>query len=110
MTKTTPNVRRNQLWLADCDQPLCTLNSDAWFAWLTDATRFRYHSRATILVSRHFSRPMVAISVRLEPRRRGALWYAYRRVDRILHKRYVGTSAALTTARLDSIATELNLL
>ncbi len=48
------------------------------------------------------------ISVRKEKRRRGVLWYAYLRSYRILHKRYVGTSEALTVARLEEIARVLN--
>ena len=43
-----------------------------------------------------------------EQRRRVGLWYAYRRVHGVLHKRYVGKSAGLTWARLEETAVMLN--
>jgi hypothetical protein len=48
------------------------------------------------------------ISLRKEQRRRGTLWYAYKRNHGVLHKRYVGKSAALTSAKLDEVAVELS--
>jgi LuxR family transcriptional regulator, maltose regulon positive regulatory protein len=53
-------------------------------------------------------RPLGPISVRKERRRQGWLWYAYRRANGQLHKVYVGTSQALTIARLDDVAADLN--
>lgn len=110
MAKTTPIVHHNQLWLFGADHPFCAVDSPAWFAWLAQATTFRYQSNCRIRVTSRFSRSMNAISVRRELRRHCYLWYAYRRVDGTLHKRYVGKVEALTLARLDAISAELNLL
>lgn len=108
MAKTTPKVHHKQLFLNGMDVPLCYLGSDDWFAWLETATSFRYFSEERMPLFQDYSRPLSPISVRKEKRRQGYLWYAYRRAYRQLHKRYVGTSAALTTDRLDEIAFLLN--
>ncbi len=45
---------------------------------------------------------------RKERRRQGWLWYAYRRVHPVLHKRYVGKSDGLTVVKLEETAVLLN--
>jgi hypothetical protein len=110
MAKKTPKVQRNQLYLYDGDNPVCVVGSPAWFDWLATATTFRYYSQQRLIIS-HGAGPLLApISLRKEKRRRGALWYAYRRRHDCLHKRYAGQSAALTGNKLDDIAFTLNQL
>ena len=108
MTKATPKVQHNQLYVQHTIQPHCPIDSAAWFAWLEEATCFRYYSTSSLQVTARVSRPLQAISVRKEKRRRGFLWYAYRRVNGKLNKRYVGRTNTLTITRLDQVAGELN--
>jgi LuxR family maltose regulon positive regulatory protein len=108
MTKTTPKVQHNQLYLPHTTQPHCPMDSAAWFAWLAEATSFRYYSTSSLPVTARVSRPMQPISVRKEKRHRGFLWYAYWRVHGQLNKRYVGRTNTLTITRLDQVAGELN--
>lgn len=110
MAKNTPEVRRTKLYPhAQPDaQFLCALDSPEWFAWLTSATTFRFHTTQRIPVAHTYTRPMRPISVRKEKRRQGFLWYANLRIHGTLYKRYVGRSEALTAQRLDHIAALLN--
>ncbi len=108
MAKTTPKVRDRQLFCYANPAPMCKVDSPAWFAWLETATTFRYFSN-----QRHDwyqgNGPLFApVSFRKERRRRVWLWYAYRRVHRVLHKRYVGKSNGLTAERLEETAVLLN--
>lgn len=108
---TKPQVHNNQLYLdgVNYSQPAtCPLDSPAWFAWLETTATFRYYSTRTRPVARGYSRPLYPISLRKEKRRRGFLWYAYLRKGGQLLKRYAGRSAALTIARLDDLALDLN--
>lgn len=110
MAYSTPYVRRNQLVLPEAPTHfVCKVGTPAWFDWLATASSFRYYSQQFIYVGHTHYRPYEPISVRREKRRQTYLWYAYRRDHGRLHKRYVGTTAALTTARLDEIALRLNL-
>jgi len=106
-----PQVYQQSLYLdqADSQLPHCLLDSPAWFAWLETAIVFRYQTTATIPLTRGYTRPAGPISLRKEQRRQGFFWYAYRRQGGQLLKRYVGRSAALTGARLDEVAIDLNL-
>lgn len=104
MAKTTPIIQRNTLQ----GNPAVAIGSPAWFAWLEGVASFRYYSEKTVHVAARYSRPLPPISVRKERRRQGALWYAYRRAYGQLFKVYVGTSQALTVARLDEVAAELS--
>ena len=110
MAKNTPQVRSNKLYILDQTklEPLCCLDSPEWFAWLATAVSFRYFANGSIRINQYYARPMAPISVRKEKRRRGYLWYAYRRIGGKLYKRYVGRSADLTLPRLETIAAVLN--
>ncbi|MCL4872292.1 MAG: hypothetical protein KJ063_25305 [Anaerolineae bacterium] len=110
MANKTPKVQLDQLYLHDHQNPVCSLGSSAWFAWLEEATAFRYCSQARISIIRGHGPLVSPISLRKEKRRRGALWYAYKRRHGCLYKRYAGQSAALTKAKLEEVALELNLL
>ncbi len=88
--------------------PVCAVDSSAWFVWLETATTFRYFSSQRYDWY-HGHGPLFApVSFRKEQRRRGWLWYAYRRVHGVLHKRYVGKSDGLTAVKLEETAMQLN--
>jgi hypothetical protein len=108
MAQMTPKVMDNQLYLPGCDEPVCAVESPTWFDWLQDAKAFRYHSQQRHNIIQGHGPAFAPISLRKEKRRRGRLWYAYRRSYRILHKRYVGRSQALTCDRLEKVARTLN--
>jgi hypothetical protein len=108
MAKTTPKVRDRQLFCYPDPKPVCTLDSPAWFAWLETATSFRYFSWQRRNVFRGHGPLFAPVSFRKERRRQGWLWYAYRRVHPVLHKRYVGKSDGLTVVKLEETAVLLN--
>ena len=108
MAHATPDVVRKQLYLSHFGEPICDVDSPAWFDWLQTATTFRYHSQSRRIIIHGHGPTLDPISVRKERRRRGALWYAYRRSFGVLHKRYVGKTEAVTLAQLEKIAVVLN--
>jgi hypothetical protein len=108
MAQMTPKVTLNQLYLPDSTEPVCTVESPTWFDWLHQAKAFRYYSQQRHNIVRGHGPAFAPISLRKEKRRRGYLWYAYRRSYRVLHKRYVGKSEALTCDRLEEVARMLN--
>ena len=108
MAQVTPQVLDNLLYLPGAPIPVCRVESPAWFDWLAEATTFRYHSQQRHKVIHGHGPTFAPISLRKEKRRRGFLWYAYRRSYRVLHKRYVGKSEALTRDRLEAVARALN--
>lgn len=108
MAKTTPQIRDKRLFCYPDPTPICTVDSPAWFAWLETATTFRYFS-AQRHDYYHGRGPLFApVSFRKERQRQGWLWYAYRRIFGVLHKRYVGKSQRLTAAKLEETAVLLN--
>jgi len=108
MAKTTPQIRDKKLLCYPDVTPVCTVGSPAWFAWLQTATIFRYFSTQRHHFIRGHGSLFAPVSFRKERRRQGWLWYAYRRVHRVLHKRYVGKSDGLTAAKLEETAVLLN--
>lgn len=108
MAKTTPQIHRQQLFCDAEPEPLCVVESAAWFAWLETATAFRYFSEQRQPRGHGHYSPLAPISLRKERRRQGWLWYAHRRVHGVLHKRYVGRSVDLTVTRLEVTAVLLN--
>ena len=104
MSPKLPQVQGQQLYLPTSPEAVCAVNSDAWFVWLETAVAFHYHSQARVVMM-HGRGPQVSpISLRKEKRRQSTLWYAYKRNHGVLHKRYVGKSDALTSAKLDEVA------
>lgn len=72
--------------------------STAWFAWLDEVASFAFHSQTGD-----------RWTVRKETvQRGGGYWYAYRRVQGRMVKRYLGRSAKLTLARLAAIGATLS--
>jgi len=68
----------------------------AWLAWLGEATSFAFHGEASSLNVYREARP-----------RGGAYWYAYHTAGGRTRKRYLGSSAQLTFARLEETAQAL---
>ncbi len=85
-------------YLWDGDR-VVALVSPAWAAWLDDAV----HAAVRVVC------PGVTYTARRErrPDSAGWYWYAYRRHAGKLHKRYIGTTAELTAARLLEVGTAL---
>ena len=68
-----------------------------WFGWLQRIPSFAFQARD----GGHFT-------ARKETRRHGGVyWIAYRHIGGQLVKRYIGAPAAVTIARLEEIASEL---
>lgn len=108
MAQNTPKVQAKKLYLAGAQTATCPVGSAAWFAWLETASAFRYFPDQQTRVAQGYTRTLFPISVRKEKRRRQFIWYAYRRSNGLLHKRYVGETETLTVARLDEVAAWLD--
>ena len=74
------------------------LDTPKGFTWVESVTSFRY-------VSAGASKPY---TVRKEAKKGGDYWYGYRKVAGKLHKKYIGKSSELSTAKLEEIAEALN--
>src|SRR6266700_3776704 len=72
--------------------------SQPWFAWLETISSFSFQSRSG-----------GGCTVRKETvQRGGTYWYAYRRKERHMVKRYLARSADLTLTRLEMVTAALN--
>lgn len=72
------------------------LDGPEWFAWLRDISSFAFQCREG------------RFTARKEERRRGGMyWVAYLRSGGKLTKRYIGPTEAVTTARLEQVARDL---
>ena len=74
------------------------LDSPKGSAWVESVTSFRY-------VPTGANKPY---TVRQETKKGGDYWYGYRKVAGKLHKKYMGKSSELSTAKLEEIAEALN--
>jgi hypothetical protein len=102
MTKTIPLVRNGIMVDDQTAGPAIQLDTRAWFAWLEEPTTTRF---SYALFNRTQGYIDGFMTVRKERRQRGTTyWSVYRRQGHRLHKVYVGSSAALTQARLEQIA------
>jgi hypothetical protein len=71
------------------------VGSPRWFTWLSTGPTFYYETRhASFTACR-------------ERRRRGYYWYAFRKGNGKLYKRYLGRDIELTAERLSSVAQAL---
>src|SRR5258708_33230999 len=68
------------------------VDSPTWFVWLTTGSTFFYQT------------PHVSFTARREKRRQGYFWYAFRKLNGTLRKRYLGPDAALTAEHLSRVA------
>jgi LuxR family maltose regulon positive regulatory protein len=76
-----------------CEQLPLTIESPAWFAWLDEVSSFAFHGQSG------------SYTARKETKQRGAVyWYAYRKTQGKLAKKYLGKTADLTLARLEHVA------
>ncbi len=70
-----------------------TIEGPAWFAWLDEVSSFAFHGQSG------------SFTARKETKQRGAVyWYAYRKREGKLAKKYLGKTADLTFARLEDVA------
>lgn len=68
-------------------------------AWLESVVSFRYEPRAA-------NKPY---TVRKEAGKGGDYWYGYRKQNGKLHKKYIGRSSEVNTAKLEEVAEALNM-
>jgi chromosome segregation ATPase len=80
------------------DGKVFELDSCKGFAWLESIGSFRYEPTGA-------NKPY---TVRQETKKGGDYWYGYRKVAGKLHKKYIGKSSELSTAKLEEIAEALN--
>jgi LuxR family transcriptional regulator, maltose regulon positive regulatory protein len=81
------------------------LDSPGWFAWLAAESTRRF---AYAIYERQLGYTVGFLTVRKERRQRGgAYWVAYRRLGGQVCKVYIGSSEAVTGARLQAIACQL---
>jgi len=76
---------------------LVEVGSDAWYAWLGDQH----------IQSFSFRNPPSTFTARLERKRHGWYWYAYRKRAGRLIKAYLGKTEELTLERLNAVAAAL---
>lgn len=70
-----------------------TIEGPVWFAWLDEVSSFAFHGQSG------------SFTARKETKQRGAVyWYAYRKREGKLAKKYLGKTADLTFARLEEVA------
>src|SRR5918998_1396980 len=80
------------------DGKVFELDSSKGSAWLESVSSFRYQPTGA-------NKPY---TVRQEPKKGGDYWYGYRKMAGRLHKKYIGKSSELSTAKLEEIAEALN--
>jgi chromosome segregation ATPase len=80
------------------DGKVFELDSCKGSAWLGSISSFRYEPTGA-------NKPY---TVRQEAKKGGDYWYGYRKVAGKLHKKYIGKSSELSTAKLEEIAEALN--
>jgi chromosome segregation ATPase len=80
------------------DGKVFELDSCKGSAWLESISSFRYEPTGA-------NKPY---TVRQETKKGGDYWYGYRKVAGKLHKKYIGKSSELSTAKLEEIAEALN--
>ena len=84
-------------WLHLVDHPSIEVDTEAWFAWLSQANCFCYWPTTSTF----------RLTLRKEKRRHTHYWYAYLKNARKLHNAYVGRTEAVTRDRLQQVLTLL---
>ena len=92
-SKATDFVESNVLYTED-EFTGIRLSEPAWSMWLEDSTGFYY---------RH---DQGSFTARKQHHRRGYFWYAYKRINGKLHKKYLGMRENVTAQRLADLASE----
>ena len=97
---TTPQIKQSILEVltnAGETQERVTVGSDQWFEWLSNNTHFHLQNNAG------------SFTARKEKRRNTYYWYAYRKINGKLKKKYLGASNQLTNKRFYETAEALGL-
>lgn len=92
----TPTVKSLYLYTTDEATTGIKLDSAEWFAWLEAGNTF------------YFDGIFGGFTARAEKRRQGLSWYAFKKINGKLHKRYIGRNAALSIDHLRNIAQSFN--
>nr|BBH86607.1 helix-turn-helix transcriptional regulator [Thermosporothrix sp. COM3] len=91
-----PYITQGLLYPASEAKPIALDTAD-WFTWVEQHTAFTYQE------------PPFRFSARREERPGGQYWYAYRRMQGRLYKRYLGRTKDLTAAHMQKIAQLLHM-
>jgi len=91
-----PSVVQGLVWLDENNR--FNLDSTKGRAWLESVSSFRFQPKPG-------KKPY---TVRKESGKGGDYWYGYRKQDGKLHKKYIGKSSEISTAKLEEIAEALN--
>lgn len=75
------------------------LDSPKGSTWLETTKSFRFIPNS----------PNTPYTARKEPGKGGDYWYGYRKVTGRLHKKYIGKTSDLSTAKLEDVAEALNI-
>jgi LuxR family maltose regulon positive regulatory protein len=100
MARSTPRVHEKRLELPathEGKRECIDIDSLNWYAWLENNRVFRFESDTGSFTARKERRP------------RGWYWYAYRRIQGMLHIAYLGRSQELTFDLLNAQARHLAL-
>jgi LuxR family maltose regulon positive regulatory protein len=91
--KNTPTVISNVLYTNDEASGIDLVKEyPVWSSWLEDSSAF------------YFQHQVGSFSARKQHHRRGYFWYAYKRINGKLHKKYLGLREAITAEHLLKIA------
>lgn len=90
--KSTDVVIDGRLYTDDENTTGIQLTEAAWGSWLEDAKSFYY---------RH---DLGGFTANKQGHRHGYFWYAYKRINGKLHKKYLGMRENVTAARLKEVA------
>jgi LuxR family maltose regulon positive regulatory protein len=90
-SKKTAVVMSGVLYAENPDITGIKIGSDEWFKWLETGETFYLDESG--------------YTVRAEKRRQGLSWYAFKKVDGKLTKKYVGRTAGVTLAKLNELRT-----
>jgi hypothetical protein len=93
---TIPLVVQGKIELED--GKVLKLDSSKGSTWLESTNSFRFEPTGA-------NKPY---TVRKESGKSGDYWYGYRKVAGKLHKKYIGKSSELSTAKLEEVAEALN--
>ncbi|MFL5588722.1 MAG: hypothetical protein ACJ8DI_13865 [Ktedonobacteraceae bacterium] len=96
-SKPWDSYRIEVIWGRVTSWPGIIPDTGEWFIWLEQVPSFHFQAKD----SGHFT-------ARKETRKRGGVyWIAYRHIDGLLVKKYIGPQAQITIARLEEIVGEL---
>lgn len=95
---STAVVKGGYLYTANEATTGTKIDSPEWVKWLETGETFYFDDERA-----------GSFTARAEKRRQGLSWYAFRKVNGKLIKRYIGRNAALTANKLMEIAASFNI-